>query len=38
MIEGYRQIIQETPRFAVVDATRNIDDVVNETYEIILNF
>ena len=38
VIEGYRQIIQETPRFAVVDATRNIDDVVNETYEIILNF
>lgn len=39
VIVGYRQIIQETPqRFAVVDATRNIDDVVNETYEIILNF
>lgn len=39
VIEGYRQIIQETSqRFAVVDATRNIDDVVNETYEIILNF
>ncbi|PTK96249.1 dTMP kinase [Staphylococcus haemolyticus] len=39
VIEGYRQIIQETTqRFAVVDATRNIDDVVNETYEIILNF
>lgn len=39
VIEGYRQIIQETPQcFAVVDATRNIDDVVNETYEIILNF
>ena len=39
VIEGYRQIIQEIPqRFAVVDATRNIDDVVNETYEIILNF
>lgn len=39
VIEGYRQIIQEAPqRFAVVDATRNIDDVVNETYEIILNF
>lgn len=39
VIEGYRQIIQETPqRFTVVDATRNIDDVVNETYEIILNF
>lgn len=39
VIEGYQQIIQETPqRFAVVDATRNIDDVVNETYEIILNF
>ncbi|MCI2948955.1 dTMP kinase [Staphylococcus caledonicus] len=39
VIEGYQHIIQETPnRFSVVDATRNVDEVVTETYKIILNF
>lgn len=39
VIEGYQHIIQETPeRFAIVDATRNVDEVVTETYKIILNF
>lgn len=39
VIEGYQQVIQETPnRFKVVDATRSIDEVVTETYEIILKF
>lgn len=39
VIEGYHQVIEATPeRFSVVDATRSIDEVVDETYEIILNF
>ncbi|PNZ26969.1 thymidylate kinase [Staphylococcus petrasii] len=39
VIEGYHQVIDESPnRFKVVDATQSIEEVVTETYEIILNY
>ncbi|MDU6179081.1 MAG: dTMP kinase, partial [Staphylococcus lugdunensis] len=39
VIEGYRQIMENgDKRFRKVDASQNIANVIEETYQIIINF
>ena len=39
VIEGYRQIMENRDkRFRKVDASQNIANVIEETYQIIINF